>query len=147
MLQHPEYLYWFALAVFGVPAIALTRSVVPAMAILIVLVNLLAWRAGMTCASEGLLLAGLYAVMFSASLRLRLGAAETVAFALWSPMFFCALAQAAGAYPNATYWTIYWLAMAQAFAFSFIDAWPASLLRMMTTRSRDRSGGYHACRA
>ncbi|WP_010545206.1 hypothetical protein [Sphingomonas elodea] len=146
-MQHPEYLYWLALAVFGVPAISIARAFVPAAAILIVAVNVLVWRAGISIAGEGIMLAGLYAAMLAASLRMRLGTAETVASALWSPMCVCALAQACGAYPVATYWTIYWLAMAQAAAFMFVGNWPARLVRRLTTRSRARSGGYEACQA
>lgn len=146
-MVHPEYVYWFALAFFGVPAIVLARAVVPALAMLIVAVNMLAWRAGMSWQSEGLMLAALYATMLAASLRIRLGTAETIASALWSPMCVCALAQASGASPLATYWMIYWLALSQAVAFLFVGNWPARIVRHLTTRSRARSGGYEACQA
>ncbi|WP_333571300.1 hypothetical protein [Sphingomonas sp.] len=146
-MQHPEYLYWFALAAFGVPAIVLARAVVPALAMLVVLVNILAWRAGITWRGEGLMLACLYGLMLTSTMRMRLGAAETMAAALWSPMMVCAIAQAAGALPSACYWAIYGLAMAQAILFLGAGRWTVRARRLITERVTLRRGGLHACRA
>lgn len=145
-MAHPEYFYWFALAVFGVPAIVIARAVVPAMAMLIVAVNVLAWRAGMSWQGEGLMLTVLYAVMLAATMRLRLSGAEAYAAALWGPMIGPAVAQAAGWPPAITYWAIYWLAMAQVLSFGLVGHWPIQIARGLVARVR-RQRGILACPA
>jgi hypothetical protein len=147
-MAHPEYLYWFALAFFGVPAIVLARAVVPALAIMVVAINAIAWRIGLTWQGEGVLLALLYtsALATMVATRLRMGAAETYAASLWAPMAGAAIAQASGWPPHDTYWAIYWLAMAQTISFAAVDRWPLRAAWKLVASIR-RHRGIMACPA
>lgn len=147
MTEHPEYLYWLALAVLGVPAIFFARAVVPAMAIAIVSMNVLMWRIGFSWQQEGVLLSSLYAAAFTFSLMPKLGTAESFSAALWSPMMVVAALQALGADPSMTYWHIYGLAMLQALSFAFVGRWPSRIARGVVARIFRRNRDYWVCQA
>lgn len=146
-MQHPEYLYWAILVAFGVPAVVVARSVVPLLVAGCSLIDAAFWGWWPSAQAEGLMLSVLYGGLLCACMKVRLDAAETMAVALWSPMMVCALAQCGGANPVVCFWAIYWLAIAQAFAFAGIGRWPLRMLRWAFDRAATRNRDLLLCPA
>jgi len=145
-MNHPEYVYWAILVVLGVPALLVGRSPVPILVGVCSFGDAVFWRYWPSPQAEGFYLAILYGTMLIITARLRLDAAETVSVAIWSPMAFCALAQAIGAEPVSSYWIIYSLAIVQVLAFAFIRRWSYNTIHLIKRDIADRDfGGPHVC--
>lgn len=116
-MQHPEYIYYAALAMLAMPVAWFARSRI---ALLVIAV----WAVGQTTYLIGMPEPQTQAVIYAAAsvlgMRCARSTASTFAAVLFIPLFLVSLSETCGwMNPSEAWWSIFWVALTQAMSLPF----------------------------